>query len=130
MKKLLIAVTVGLTFAAASASAQQVLRLSHNAAPGNPKAVGSLKFAELVGQKTNGRIKVEVGGSAQYGDDVESLTNMRLGSLAFAAGSQGTTSGVVPQFGVLGLPFLFRDLPHARSVAPRAKSRSWNGSPS
>ena len=116
MKKLLIAVTVGLTFAAASASAQQVLRLSHNAAPGNPKAVGSLKFAELVGQKTNGRIKVEVGGSAQYGDDVESLTNMRLGSLAFAAGSQGTTSGVVPQFNVLGLPFLFRDLPHAYKV--------------
>ena len=116
MNKLLIAVTAGLAFAVSSAFAQQVLRLSHNAAPGNPKAVGSLKFAELVGQKTNGRIKVEVGGSAQYGDDVESLTNMRLGSLAFAAGSQGTTAGVVPQFGVLGLPFLFRDLPHAYKV--------------
>ena len=116
MKKLLIAVTVGLAFAATSAAAQQVLRLSHNAAPGNPKAVGSLKFAELVEQKTNGRIKVEVGGNAQYGDDVESLTNMRLGSLAFSANSQGTTSGVVPQFNVLGLPFLFRDLQHAYKV--------------
>lgn len=126
MKKLLIAVTVGLTFAAASASAQQVLRLSHNAAPGNPKAVGSLKFAELVGQKTNGRIKVEVGGSAQYGDDVETLTNMRLGSMAFAAGSQGTTSGVVPEFNVLGLPFLFRDLPHAYKVVDGPISQKLN----
>lgn len=116
MKKLLMAVAAGLAFTVTSASAQQVLRLSHNAAPGNPKAVGSLKFAELVEQKTKGRIKIEVGGSAQYGDDVESLTNIRLGSLAFSANSQGTTSGVVPQFNVLGLPFLFHDLQHAYKV--------------
>ncbi len=126
MKKLLIAVSIGLAFAAGSASAEQVLRLSHNAAPGNPKAVGSLKFAELVNQKTNGRIKVEVGGSAQYGDDVETLTNMRLGSIAFAAGSQGTTSGVVPEFNVLGLPFLFRDLPHAYKVVDGNISKKLN----
>ncbi|GGO84082.1 C4-dicarboxylate ABC transporter [Marinobacterium nitratireducens] len=116
MKKTLIAVAATLALSAAPSWAQQVLRLSHNAAPGNPKAEASLKFAELVEQKTDGRVKVEVGGSAQYGDDVESLTNMRLGTLAFSANSQGTTSGVVPQFGVLGLPFLFRDLPHAYKV--------------
>lgn len=116
MKKLLVALAAGLALTTAPAWAQKVLRLSHNAAPGNPKSDASLKFAELVHQKTNGRVKVEVGGSAQYGDDVESLTNMRLGTLAFAAGSQGTTSGVVPQFALIGLPFLFRDLPHAYKV--------------
>lgn len=117
MKKTLIAVAAALALATPVTSwAQQVLRLSHNAAPGNPKAEASLKFAELVEQKTNGRIKVEVGGSAQYGDDVESLTNMRLGTLAFSANSQGSTSGVVPEFAALGLPFLFRDLEHAYKV--------------
>lgn len=116
MKKLLVALAAGLALTAAPAWAQKVLRLSHNAAPGNPKAEASLKFAELVNQKTNGRIKVEVGGSAQFGDDVESLTNLRLGTLAFAANSQGSTSGAVPQFAVIGLPFLFRDLPHAYKV--------------
>lgn len=116
MKKLLAAAAVGVVLTAAPAWAQQVLRLAHNAAPGNPKAEASLKFAELVGQKTNGRVKVEVGGSAQYGDDVEALTSMRLGTMAFSANSQGTTSGVVPQFAVLGLPFLFQDLPQAWRV--------------
>ncbi len=116
MKKLLVALAAGLVLTSAPAWAQKVLRLSHNAAPGNPKAEASLKFAELVNQKTDGRVKVEVGGSAQFGDDVESLTNMRLGSLAFAANSQGSTSGVVPQFALIGLPFLFRDLPHAYKV--------------
>jgi tripartite ATP-independent transporter DctP family solute receptor len=116
MKKTLIALAAGLALTASSSWAEQVLRLSHNAAPGNPKAEASLKFAELVEQKTDGRVKVEVGGSAQYGDDAESITNMRLGTLAFSANSQGTTSGIVPEFGVLGLPFLFRDLPHAYKV--------------
>jgi len=117
MKKTLIALTATLALATASTSwAQQVLRLSHNAAPGNPKAVASLKFAELVEQKTEGRVKVEVGGSAQFGDDVESLTNMRLGSLAFSTNSQGSTAGVVPEFNLVGLPFLFRDLEHAYKV--------------
>ena len=116
MKKTLIALAATLAMTASTSWAQQVLRLSHNAAPGNPKAEASLKFAELVQQKTAGRVKVEVGGSAQFGDDVESLTNMRLGTLAFSANSQGSTAGVVPEFGLLGLPFLFRDLNHAYKV--------------
>ncbi|UEM07515.1 TRAP transporter substrate-binding protein (plasmid) [Skermanella rosea] len=116
MKRLLAALAVGATLVAAPAWAQQVLRLAHNAAPGNPKAEASLKFAELVAQKTEGRVKIEVGGSAQYGDDVEALTNMRLGTLAFSANSQGSTSGVIPQFAVLGLPFLFQELPQAWKV--------------
>ena len=114
--KLLTAIAAGLFFAVSSASAQQVLRLSHNAAPGNPKDVGSLKIAELVAQKTNGRIKVDVAGASRYGDDVESLTNMRLGSLALSTNSQGSVSNIVPQFALLGLPFLFRDLEHAYKV--------------
>ncbi|TVT48742.1 MAG: TRAP transporter substrate-binding protein [Denitromonas halophila] len=116
MKKLMIAVAATVAMTTTSAWAQTVLRLSHNAAPGNPKAEASLKFAELVAQKTGGRVKVEVGGSAQFGDDAESLTNMRLGTMAFSANSQGTTSNIVPEFGLLGLPFLFRNLEHAYEV--------------
>ncbi|GHU05337.1 C4-dicarboxylate ABC transporter [Betaproteobacteria bacterium] len=115
-KKLLATVAIGLVFAASSAFAEQVLRLSHNAAPGNPKDVGSLKLAELVAQKTNGRIKVDVAGVSRYGDDVESLTNMRLGSLALATNSQGSVSNIIPEYALLGLPFLFRDLQHAYKV--------------
>ncbi|MCV2219674.1 TRAP transporter substrate-binding protein [Thauera sp. Sel9] len=116
MKKILITLAATLALTASTSWAQQVLRLSHNAAPGNPKAEASLKFAELVAQKTDGRIKIEVGGSAQFGDDVESLTNMRLGTLAFSTNSQGSTAGIVPEFNVIGLPFLFRDLEHAYTV--------------
>ncbi|WP_249187019.1 TRAP transporter substrate-binding protein [Pseudomonas sp. KB-10] len=41
---------------------------------------------------------------------------MRLGTLAFSTNSQGSTAGVVPEFNLVGLPFLFRDLEHAYKV--------------
>lgn len=116
MKKMFMVALTGLALSVSAVSAQTVLKLSHNAAPGNPKAVASDKFAELVELKTNGRVKVVVGGSAQFGDDAESITNMRLGTLAFSANSQGATSGAVPEFALLGLPFLFKDLNHAYRV--------------
>ena len=94
----------------------QTFQLSHNAAAGNPKDVASLRFAELVEQKTEGRLKVDVGGAAQFGDDAETITNMRLGTIAFSANSQGTTSAVVPEIALLGLPFLFQSLDQAEAV--------------
>nr|WP_300315352.1 TRAP transporter substrate-binding protein [Halomonas sp.] len=99
-----------------SAFAAQTFQMAHNAAEGNPKWEASEKFAQLVEEGTNGDIKIDVGGNAQYGDDAEALTQMRLGTLAFSANSQGTTSSVVPQFAVLGLPFLFDSLPDAWRV--------------
>lgn len=96
--------------------AAQNFQISHSAAAGNPKDIASHKFAELVKERTNGRIKVDVGTSSQFGDDAESVTNIRLGTIAFSANAQGATSSVVPEINVLGLPFLFQDLKQAEAV--------------
>ena len=117
MKKTILAsVIASAFFLAGNAAAQQTLQLAHNAAEGNPKWDASQLFAELVEEGSNGELKVDVGGNAQYGDDMEALTQMRMGTLAFSTNSQGATSSVVPQFSVLGLPFLFDSLPNAWSV--------------
>lgn len=115
MRNLFTGSLMAFALMAGSASAE-VLKLAHNAAPGNPKDLASIRFAELVAEKTSGRITVDVGGSAQYGDDVEALTQMRLGMLALSANSQGSTSGVVEEFAVIGLPFLFDNLETAWQV--------------
>lgn len=115
MKHLIFGALTAVALLAGSASAE-VLKLAHNAAPGNPKDLASKKFAELVEEKTDGRLTIDVGGSAQYGDDVEALTQMRLGTLALSANSQGTTSGIVEEFATVGLPFLFKDLETAWTV--------------
>jgi tripartite ATP-independent transporter DctP family solute receptor len=97
----------------ASAQAPLKLTLGHNAAPGNPKADGSLKFAELVKERSNGRITVQVAGAAQLGDDVTMVSAMRTGTLDMSVNSQGPVSAVVPELAALGLPFLFNNLPQA-----------------
>ncbi|MEF2553984.1 TRAP transporter substrate-binding protein [Aurantimonas sp. A2-1-M11] len=114
MKKYLVALAAVMALCAGPAAAQH--KLAHNAAPGNPKWDASERFAELVEEKTEGRVTIDVGGNAQFAEDAEALTNMRLGTLAFSANSQGPMSAIVPQFSLLGLPFLFEDLPQAWEV--------------
>ncbi|UYG09012.1 TRAP transporter substrate-binding protein [Halomonas sp. M4R1S46] len=110
------AFVAGSMLVTSSALAAQTLQMTHSAAEGNPKWEASELFAELVQEATDAEIRIDVGGNSQYGDDMEALTQMRLGTLALSANSQGTTSSVVPQFSVLGLPFLFDSLPTAWRV--------------
>jgi TRAP-type transport system periplasmic protein len=99
------------------APAQEVkLTLGHNAAPGNPKDEGAKYFAEKVKELSGGRIEVQVAGSAQLGDDTANITGMRTGSIDLSANSQGALSTLIPEFGALGMPYLFDSLEHAWKV--------------
>jgi TRAP-type transport system periplasmic protein len=92
------------------------LTLGHNAAPGNPKALGSIFFAEQMSKRSNGRITVQVAGGAQLGDDQTMLTAMRTGTMDMSVNSQGPVAAVVPETAALGMPFLFSSLPQAWKV--------------
>jgi tripartite ATP-independent transporter DctP family solute receptor len=98
------------------ASAATTLTLGHGAAPGNPRTVAADKFAELVAQKTEGRITINVAGSETLGSDAAMLTSLRTGALDLTANSQGAVSALVPELAVLGLPFLFEDADKAVTV--------------
>lgn len=116
LKKILLLTLSTLSLASTTAWADVTLRLSHNAAAGNPKDLASLRFAELVEKYSHGRVKVKVGGNAQFGDDAESLTNMRLGTLDLSTNSQGATSTIIKEFALVGLPFLFKNSQQAYQV--------------
>ncbi|PJG86178.1 TRAP transporter substrate-binding protein [Conservatibacter flavescens] len=126
LKKLLFLSASLFALMTSSAYATTHMRLAHSAAAGNPKDLASIKFAELVEQYTEGRIKVDVGGNSRFADDAEALTNMRLGTLEFSANSQGTTSGIVKEFALIGLPFLFKDLNHTYKVMDGAVGEELN----
>ena len=107
---------LGCFLAIAQAQAQTKLTLGHNAAIGNPKHEASVKFAELVKEKSGGKILVQVAPAAQLGDDVPILTSLRSGTVDFAANSQGAISSVVPEYSAFGMPFLFPTLQSAWKV--------------
>jgi tripartite ATP-independent transporter DctP family solute receptor len=103
---------------AGPAAAQEVkLTLGHNAAPGNPKDEGARYFARKVAELSGGRIEIQVAGSAQLGDDTANITGMRTGSIDISANSQGAVSTLIPEFGALGMPYLFDSLEQAWKVA-------------
>lgn len=89
------------------------LTLGHGAAPGNPRHEASVKFAEVVKARTNGRIDVQVAPSAQLGDDAAMVTALRTGALDLSANSQGAVANAVPEYAAFGMPFLFANLPQA-----------------
>jgi tripartite ATP-independent transporter DctP family solute receptor len=83
------------------------MTLGHGAAVGNPRHEASVKFAELVKAKTNGRIEVQVAPSAQLGDDAAMVTALRTGALDMSANSQGAVANAVPEYAAFGMPFMF-----------------------
>lgn len=83
------------------------LTLGHGAAPGNPRHEASVKFADIVKTKSNGRIDVQVAPSAQLGDDAAMVTALRTGALDISANSQGAIANAVPEYAAYGMPFIF-----------------------
>lgn len=83
------------------------MTLGHGAAPGNPRHEASIKFADIVKAKSNGRIEVQVAPSAQLGDDAAMVTALRTGALDMSANSQGAVANAVPEYAAYGMPFMF-----------------------
>jgi tripartite ATP-independent transporter DctP family solute receptor len=108
--KLRSALLMTALMAAGTASfAQTAIKLTvgHGAAPGNPRHEASVKFAQTLKAKSNGRIDVQVAPSAQLGDDAAMVTALRTGALDISANSQGAVANAVPEYAAFGMPFMF-----------------------
>ncbi|SDK23256.1 TRAP transporter substrate-binding protein [Aliiruegeria lutimaris] len=115
MKTTLITALLGATMLAGAAQADEVI-FAHGANPGNPRYEAAEKWGELFAECTGGAHSVNVAPSATLGDDAEMLTSASAGIIQVTANSQGAMSQIVPEIGLLGLPFLFSDLPTAWAV--------------
>lgn len=82
----------------------------------HPQTLGARKFAELVEQKSNGRIKITVYSGAQLGSDQQMQAALRGGTQEFTAPSTATLANLVKEFGVFGLPFSFANEKQAYAV--------------
>ena len=110
MKRWMMLAAAGLSAAfLAGAAEARTLRVGHGTTETNPRHVAAQFFAKRVDELSNGRLKIAVGGNAQFGDDVEMLTALRLGTLDMSLNAQGPLANIVPEVGVLSLRLLFND---------------------
>jgi tripartite ATP-independent transporter DctP family solute receptor len=78
--------------------------------------VAAEKFKELMEKNSKGEITVTIFPNAKLGDERTLLERMKMGIVDAAIITTGPIINFVPSFGVLDLPFLFRDPDHAYKV--------------
>lgn len=102
--------------AAPAAQATVTLRLAETNAADYPTNLGNLEFARLVGERTNGRIKIEVFPAGQLGDETAVVQELLLGTLDFGRVSAAPVAEFSPGINAIMLPFIYRDGDHMWSV--------------
>lgn len=77
-----------------------------------PTTLGGQRFAELVEEKTGGRIRILVKYDGELGREMEVLEQMRFGGIAFSRVSLTQLAEFIPEMSVLQMPYLYTDSTH------------------
>ncbi|MFZ4451660.1 TRAP transporter substrate-binding protein [Salibacterium aidingense] len=96
------------------ASSVTTLRLGHIQNEDHAWHLGSQRFAELVEEKTNGSVEVDLYPSSTLGSDRDLVEGMQIGSVDFALVA-GVLSNFHEEYAILELPYLFDDNEHLRN---------------
>lgn len=106
------------------------LYLAHSLPQTHPVHKGILKFQSALNEKSQGKLKIKVFPDGQLGSEREVLELLQIGSVAATKVSAATLSNFVPEYHVLGIPYLFKNKEHQFRVleGPIGKSILEKGS--
>lgn len=93
------------------------LKFAFSLAKDHPLAQGAQKFADLVAQKSGGKMKVTLFPNAVLGSDPQNLSAVRGGTLDFTSMATGIIASIDKSFMVFDLPFLFNNAQEAYAIA-------------
>ncbi len=104
--------------AASQASAGETLVMKWGIVlqPEHPFVLGMKKTAEIVAQKTNNRIQIQVFPSAQLGTGKDMIEAVIFGSQAMATEGAAMFSQWSPRLSIMEAPYIFRDVDHMYKV--------------
>ncbi|WP_320127542.1 TRAP transporter substrate-binding protein [uncultured Sphaerochaeta sp.] len=85
-------------------------KLAENQSAENPVSKGMLKFADLVKEKTNGTVSIEVYLDAQLGTENETIDQIQAGTLDFARVNTSAMVSTADTVGVFSLPYIFTSM--------------------
>lgn len=97
-------------------AAQTTLKMAYALSASSHYGAGGEAFSQTLEAGTEGRFKVQQFPSSALGGEREVIEGLQLGTIDLAILSTGATLNFVPQTGVFDIPFLMRDLAHARQV--------------
>ena len=89
-----------------------VLRYADNQPEDYPTTAAAEYFAQLVEQRTQGKVRVRLYCNGELGNENQVLEQVQFGGIDLARVSVGTFADPYPKIGVLLLPFLYDDAAH------------------
>jgi tripartite ATP-independent transporter DctP family solute receptor len=92
------------------------LRLASTSHPGDDGDLASKRFAQLVSQKTNGRLKIQLFPGGQLGTETELLPKLKSGSVDIYLGSSSVASTAVPELKLFDLPYVLKNYDEANQT--------------
>ena len=108
----------------ASAQFKATMKLASATPPDHFYNVGGQKFADLIKERTNGRIEIKVYPAGQLGKGEREMTEgIQQGAIDLLITSTGPLGGFSPSINILDFPFLFRDFNHVDLVMDGAIGR-------
>jgi len=93
-----------------------ILRLAETHPKDYPTTKGDYKFAELVKERTNGRIVIEVYPGSQLGQEKAAIEQVQFGAIDFTRVSLSVFASFAPQMNALQMPYLYRNNEHMWKV--------------
>lgn len=93
-----------------------VCKVAHATATDHPYHTGLMKFDELLRERSNGRISLEIFPSAQLGSERETIEGVQMGTIDMTLVSTAPLSGFSDSFLLVDLPFIFTSREHAYEV--------------
>ena len=99
-----------------SAEAQTVLKIGLIDPPDHIDTQAARRFGEIVGEKTDGEVKVEVYPSAQLGNAMDLLQGMQAGTVEMFVGATTWLGAFETDYWISGSLYIFNDQEHARKI--------------
>lgn len=90
--------------------------LAHTLPQTHPVHKGILEFKKALNKKSGGKMEIKIFPDGQLGSEREVLELLQIGSVAITKVSAATLSNFVPEYHVLGIPYLFKDKQHQFDV--------------
>ena len=102
-----------------------VLTYADNQPADYPTTQGAQYFADLVKEKTGGKVIVQVKSGGEYGSEQETWDQLEIGGVDFARLSLSVIADELPKLNVLLLPYLYRDADHMWRVLDGALGKEF-----
>lgn len=93
-----------------------VLRSSDTHPPDYPTVAAVEYMSEIISERTDGRISIEVYHSAQLGEERDTIEQTQFGVIDMNRISMGPFNNLIEATKAPSMPFIFRDVEHMRAV--------------